>query len=151
MSDNKGLLKNLGTPTIIKKQGLLNNSELYKSMNYYERTLGLLTEISVRRVTNVLRRASQGEFAGRAKDRMPAFLKADLEPANLSQAKKDFGRDDDRVMDVKAKLAHHVMGGGSLKGGTSTPERRKKGRRRSSPTRFSDALGQVDKEIHHNQ
>ena len=33
MSDNKGLLKNLGTPTIIKKQGLLNNSELYKNMN----------------------------------------------------------------------------------------------------------------------
>ena len=33
MSDNKGLLKNLGTPTNIKKQGLLNNSELYKNMN----------------------------------------------------------------------------------------------------------------------
>ena len=39
MSDNKGLLKNLGTPTIIKKQGLLNNSELYNNMNegYSER------------------------------------------------------------------------------------------------------------------
>ena len=42
---SKGLLKNLGTPTIIKKQGLLNNSELYKNMNpAYNKTLSLLVE-----------------------------------------------------------------------------------------------------------
>ena len=42
----KGLLKNLGTPTIIKKQGLLKNSNLYKNMNpAYNRTLSLLVEI----------------------------------------------------------------------------------------------------------
>lgn len=29
----KAYLTNQGTPTIIKKQGLLNNSELYKSMD----------------------------------------------------------------------------------------------------------------------
>ena len=38
----QGTPKNLGTPTIIKKQGLLNNSKLYKNMNYYDRLTSLL-------------------------------------------------------------------------------------------------------------
>ena len=46
MSYNKGLLKNLGTPTIIKKQGLLNNSELYKNMKWTDRLFDLLVELS---------------------------------------------------------------------------------------------------------
>jgi hypothetical protein len=40
----KGLLKNLGTPTIIKKQGLLENSKLYKNMNWKERLKALVLE-----------------------------------------------------------------------------------------------------------
>ena len=40
----QGTPKNLGTPTIIKKQGLLKNSELYKNMNWKERLTALVLE-----------------------------------------------------------------------------------------------------------
>jgi len=40
---SKGLLKNLGTPTIIKKQGLLENSQLYKNMNWKRHIIEAVT------------------------------------------------------------------------------------------------------------